>query len=354
MKIGLDLAPLSEFRGGITVFIRELLRELVRPEHGLDLIGYLHNDADPGIEGMTIRRGEGISRHVRQAWMQAEGRRLALEDDLDIFWSTLYQVPRGFPGKIPIVTTVYDVMWKILPETMRMRTRFHLDMVAPRAIRNATLTTTISNSTTRDVERLFGCKATTIHPGVRSDFRPLEPDSVEKERYALFVGTREPRKNLPNILRAWEAVPEAPTLAIAGGAKGWDQDEISGDRIRHLGNIPDKDLPALYSGADFFVYPSLYEGFGLPVLEAMACGCPVITSNVSSLPEVAGDATLLVDPNSVEEIAGAIRNLSTHPLLRAELRERGLKQAAKFSWKKAASEYARIFRKAVETFRSSP
>jgi glycosyltransferase involved in cell wall biosynthesis len=364
MKIGLDLAPLSEFRGGITVFLRGLLEELVKPEHGLELIGYLHNDADPALDGLTIRRGKGISRGIRQVWMQSEGRRLAREDELDLFWATLYQVPRGFPGKIPIITTVYDVMWKVLPETMRKRTRFHLDMVAPRAIRSAQTILAISEATARDVDRFFQRKAIAVHPGVRPEYTPRPGNRgreiVGEDRYALFVGTLEPRKNLERVLQAWQAVPEAPPLAIVNSAPGWKNSAIFQgisttlqDRVRHVGKVPGKDLPELYSGAEFFTYPSLYEGFGLPVIEAMACGCPVITSSVSSLPEVAGNAALLVDPNSVEEIAEGIRELSTNPGSRSELRGKGLIQAGKFSWKKSAAEYARIFRETAAAFQKS-
>jgi alpha-1,3-rhamnosyl/mannosyltransferase len=163
--------------------------------------------------------------------------------------------------------------------------------------------------------------------------------------YVLAVGTLEPRKNLARLMAAWLRLPEAlrERLALAlVGPRGWDDEAIvrtarqAGARL--LGRVSDADLAALYAGCAAFAYPSLYEGFGLPVLEAMSAGAPVVTSSVSSLPEVAGDAALLVDPYDEAAIAGALERVLTDPGLAADLGERGRRRAAEFSWERCARE----------------
>jgi glycosyltransferase involved in cell wall biosynthesis len=165
-------------------------------------------------------------------------------------------------------------------------------------------------------------------------------------RYVLAVGNKQPRKNLSRLVRAFSSIAlEMPdvTLVIVGQS-GWQGSDVEqtvkslglNTRVRFTGFVPETDLPALYSGADVFCYPSLYEGFGLPPLEAMACGAPTITSNTSSLPEVVGDAALTVDPMSIEEMAGALRSLLADSTKREEYGRRALRQAALFSWDKTA------------------
>ena len=194
-------------------------------------------------------------------------------------------------------------------------------------------------------------------------FAPLPPSEaapvierygLARGRYLLFVGNVEPRKNLLALIEAYDQlrarVRRAPALAIAGGS-GWKNRAIHraaarspfAADIRFLGRVPDAELPALVSGALAFVYPSVSEGFGLPPLEAMACGTPVITSNRSSLPEVVGDAALLVDPDCRADLADAMARLVEHPSLRDDLRERGLKQAQRFSWDETARQTLRAY-----------
>ena len=176
--------------------------------------------------------------------------------------------------------------------------------------------------------------------------------------FVLAVGTIEPRKNLLMLLRAFRGLlnrdPYCATLVIAG-PRGWLADDVAalhaklelGDQVRFLGAVPAAELSALYSAAELFVMPSLYEGFGLPVVEAMACGAPVIVSNVSSLPEVAGDAGLCLAPDDVDAWAEAMRQVLNDPTLRAELRRKSLGQARKFSWERAAHETLAVYQKAA-------
>jgi glycosyltransferase involved in cell wall biosynthesis len=177
--------------------------------------------------------------------------------------------------------------------------------------------------------------------------------------YILFVGSIEPRKNLPRLIRAFEvAMGETglPHDLVFCGPWGWRYQAVvqawerspMRDRIRHAGYVPASDLPALYAGADLLAYPSLQEGFGFPVLEAMACGTPVVTSNVSAIPEIAGDAALMVPPANVDAIAHAIASVLTDSNLARDLVERGHRRARPFTWQRAAAETLEVYRQAVE------
>ena len=175
------------------------------------------------------------------------------------------------------------------------------------------------------------------------------------ERFVLFVGTLEPRKNLARLVEAFARVRDGRVGLVLAGGKGWLYDELFA-RVEALGlsrgvilpgYVKNDELPLWYNAAIGLVYPSLYEGFGLPVLEAQACGTPVLTSNVSSLPEAAGDASSMVDPYDVEELAAGLDRLLTDELLRHELRERGLAHAKQFSWPRTARETARVYRRAL-------
>jgi glycosyltransferase involved in cell wall biosynthesis len=176
--------------------------------------------------------------------------------------------------------------------------------------------------------------------------------------YILYVGALEARKNLPRLLEAYAQLLQwsANWKLVVVGARKWKYSPIFETVMRlglenhmhFMGFVPEDDLPALYNGADLFAFPSLYEGFGLPVLEAMACGTPVITSNVSSLPEVAGNAALLVDPYNVDELADAMRRILSAPALVADLRARGLERARQFSWERTAQETLAVYKHILE------
>jgi glycosyltransferase involved in cell wall biosynthesis len=212
---------------------------------------------------------------------------------------------------------------------------------------------------TRDRIRVIG-------EGVDDRFRPQPEGAVRSFRdsyaldrpYVLFVGVLEPRKNLDRLVRAYElavARTGAPHLLVLIGAIGWKQEAALraieqsplSDRIRLLGYVPERHLPAAYSGADAFLYPSLHEGFGLPPLEAMACGVPVLTSNVTSLPEVVGDAAICVDPSDVEAIAWELERLLSDTALRAQLAARGLRRAQEFCWDKVAERTMAVYEEAA-------
>jgi glycosyltransferase involved in cell wall biosynthesis len=209
-----------------------------------------------------------------------------------------------------------------------------------------------------------------IYEAAREEMRPRLPEECRgvlerhgvRRPYLLYVGTIEPRKNLATLIRAYEELRRAtrhrPQLVLCGG-RGWLDEEVFRlveemrlqDVVRFTGDVEDGDLPALYSAAEVFVYPSLYEGFGLPPLEAMACGSPVVVSNTSSLPEVVGEAGLMVGPREARELASVLARLLDDPPLRQRLSRAGLERAARFSWERAACETQAVYEEALERWR---
>ncbi len=225
----------------------------------------------------------------------------------------------------------------------------------------------VSESTKRDLIRLLGVpedRVSVIYEAAHPLFSPVtNTDALDRTRaryqltspFMLFVGTLEPRKNLPTLLRAFRGLRDkykSPASLVIVGNRGWLADEVDrtiaelnlGDAVRFLGGIPNDELVYLYNAATAFVFPSFYEGFGLPPLEAMACGTPVITSNVSSLPEVVGDAAMLINPEDVDALTVAMARVLSDEKIQREMRDKGLKRAQAFSWERAASETLAVYR----------
>lgn len=277
-----------------------------------------------------------------------------------------YIVPPGVRGKT--VVTVHDMVYKAFPETVRGRTRFMLDMGLKKSLKRADIVVTDSEFSRSEILRYFpwcGDKLRVVPCGVDTDrFHPCDDKrkiarvkaslGIEGD-YFLYLGTIEPRKNLERLIRAYSTVckkiGDPPKLVLAGG-KGWLYDGIF-SRVKALGlenqviftkYVPAGDMNALMCGAAAFVFPSLYEGFGMPPLEAMACGVPVLVSDVASLPEVTGDCAVIVDPYDVKSIACGLYRLYTDKALRDDLSRRGLERAKKFTWEKSACMLNNIYK----------
>ncbi len=274
---------------------------------------------------------------------------------------------------LPNLLTLFDAIPRRFPACYPRRTRWPIELLQRLAIRSASAFVAISAATARDFQQLYRI------PPDRITLTPLAADPVFgpqpaetiadlrrrlalPDRYVLYLGSNQPHKNLPALLDAWAlltAQAPRPLLVIAGA---WDihhpeamhQGARLGAAVRFLSDVPASDLPGLYAGAEYFVFPSLYEGFGLPVLEAMACGTPVACSNVSSLPEVAGDAALLFDPGQPQAIAAALDRLLADPDLRSDLSQRGLRQAATFSWQNTAAATLAAYRRLAAGSRAAP
>jgi glycosyltransferase involved in cell wall biosynthesis len=269
---------------------------------------------------------------------------------------------------VPTILTVHDLIFSHFPQYHKPLNRWYLNLTMPLYCRRATHIIAISEQTRRDLVSAYGIpaeKITVIYEAADSRFRAQSPQAIAAararyqlpERYLLFVGTIEPRKNLIRLLAAFEQLHAENLIdgLVIVGKPGWLYDdffaalECSPSKVAVVfpGYVPDEDLPAVYAGAQALVMPSLYEGFGLPVLEAMACGAPVACSDGSSLPEVAGDAALFFDPTSVDAISDGLDRILRDPGLQADLRDRGLRRANQFSWGRTAKETLDVYERFV-------
>lgn len=266
-----------------------------------------------------------------------------------------------------LIVTIFDLIPLLFRDFHTRFGRREGQLQARRAAERAERIITISNSSKKDIIRLLHIPAEKIvviplaAGGLYRRIHDFESIKIFKEKYnlrreyILYVGTLEPRKNIINLLRAYSSLikehPDLEEQLVVVGKKGWlytgifkEVEELKlGDRVVFTGYVPDEDIVLFYNCARLFIYPSLYEGFGLPVLEAMACGTPVITSNRSSLPEVAGDAARLVDPENVEEIAQAMKEILSDDCLRSQMSKEGIGRARLFSWEKAAQETLKVY-----------
>ena len=265
-----------------------------------------------------------------------------------------------------VVTAIHDISYEHLPETFNRRSRFQMKLTIRYTARHAAHILAPSEYSRRDMIDTYKIqpdRISTIPLAAPEFYKPVfDEDEIERvrrkyqlvETYFLGVGSIQPRKNLVRLMEAYgillEKNSDLPSLVLAG-RKAWLSDETVGaaafQKIKHkvifTGYVPDEDLPPLYSGAICFVYPSFFEGFGLPPLEAMKCGTPVIAGNLTSIPEVVADAGILVDPYSVNEIAAGLERVLSDPELRDDLRERGLRRAEEFSWERTARQTLEIF-----------
>jgi alpha-1,3-rhamnosyl/mannosyltransferase len=278
----------------------------------------------------------------------------------DIFHTThlLRHPPRGVKGPPRLTATIHDLTCWLMPE-MHPAANLRADRAFAQVLKRADALIAVSESTKNDAVRVLGLapeKITAIHSGIGRAFFEVPSEAIErvKERYGLarpfvlFVGTIEPRKNIDTLLDAWFslALPlrEQFELVVAGPT-GWARPETIArlGKVRYLGYVSEPNLAPLTAAATVFVYPSLYEGFGFPVAQAMAAGAPVVTSNVSSMPEVTGEAAVLVDPRSVAELRDALGRLLLSPDLRAELAARGRARARELTWEGCAARSLEFF-----------
>lgn len=282
-----------------------------------------------------------------------------------------YDVFHGLSNFLPVkrvcpyVVSIHDLTYFVQPERCPFIRRQYWYKMTGRTVKVADAIVTCSENSRRDIERFFPTSTGKVHVvpyGIRERYRPLTydregstlPTRNIRQPYVLFVGTLEPGKNVARIIDAFDAIASdhPDHLLVIGGGKGWLYEDIfqaaerarHKDRIRFVGHLNDTEVVDFMNFAEVLCFPSLYEGFGLPPLEAMACGTPVVTSNISSIPEVVGDAALLVNPREVGEIAAALQQVLGSQELRADLRSRGLQQAAKFSWEKAALRTLEVYR----------
>ena len=294
-----------------------------------------------------------------------------IKDPLDVYFAPHFA---GIPkqGFKKMIVTIQDLVFMKYPDHRGKRLSNYYLKRTKIAIENSKQIIASSDSTRRDLVGLLGVpvrKIKVIHLGASPNFKIIknqkELEAITKkyirpkQKYILTVGTLEPRKNLSALIEAFVLLPNSlqrEYKLMFVGAQGWNNDELGRiisdynlkEKVIFPGFVKDEDLPYIYNKASIFIYPSLYEGFGLPPLEAMACGVPVIASGTSSLPEVIGKAGILVNPRKEEEIAKAMRYVLTNPKVAKQMIKKGSKQAKKFSWRKTAEETLKVFHKVVK------
>lgn len=263
------------------------------------------------------------------------------------------------------VAVIHDLTTLLYPEYHLKQNIFFYNRRFKDIKKYADAVITESESTKNDIIRHLNIdpqKIFVTHFAADESFRPIKENEVKKKLskfniqkpYIMFLGTLEPRKNIPTLIRAFTALKKKkniPHKLVLVGQKGWFFQEIEKaleeslyrDEIIFPGYIPDEDIPALYNGAEIFVYPSFYEGFGLPVLEAMQCGTPVITSNISSMPEIGGDACYYIEPKSLDDLTRGLEKIIENTDLRKKMSQKGIERAKQFSWEKCAKETLRIY-----------
>ncbi|MFN0071714.1 MAG: glycosyltransferase family 4 protein [Chloroflexota bacterium] len=377
MKIALNALLLSQSASyrtaGISQYIYELLvnLRLRPPEHTYEaFLASVPDDLKlsltPNFQCTAV--GAQFGRPARRIlWEQIIQPFYLAKCAPDLTHALGYALPLTWTG--PSVMTICDLSFIRYPQLFNRSNAIYLATIARISARRATHVATISESTRRDVVNLLGvdpARVTTTFCGVSSQFQPATPRDVEafKQRvglppqFLLYVGTIEPRKNVAGLVRAYAAYRKtspAPLPLVLAGGRGWKDQEVFDlvasldlrQHIRFPGYVPAIDLPLWYSAATAFVYPSYYEGFGLPVAEAMACGTPVITTRVSSLPEVVGDAGILVDPDDDTGLTAALARISSDSELRSTLSLAGQARVARFRWDQMAAETAALYERVI-------
>jgi len=374
MTIYIDVSAAVHQNAGIARYAESLARALLTyhgQEHKFSLFYNRDRQVKPlaGLEGIPTRTIYAGYKPWRMAvWLgQLAGIGFnRLLSDAELFHATEHLL---MPLRdIPTVLTVHDLIYHLFPAYHKRLNYWYLNVAMPLFVRRADALITISESSKRDLVRIYHVpeeKITVIYEAASPNFGPVPTEHVAEvkaryglpERYLLALGTIEPRKNLIRLVEALRSLRQkdrALSLVIVGRT-GW----LYQGFFQHLekldvpkavllsGYVPDADLPAVISGAAAYVLASFYEGFGLPILEAMACGTPVVCSNTSSMPELGGDAACYFDPYNTESMVAAIATVLEDGNLRAEMRERGLAQAARFSWQRTAKETLAVYERAL-------
>jgi glycosyltransferase involved in cell wall biosynthesis len=368
MTIYIDVSAAVHGRAGLGRYAESLARSLVAQDAGR--LALFFNQAGgarplPGLEGIPARKVRAGYKPWRMAvWL---GQLASLGFDRLLPDAGLYHATEHLlmPLRhVPTVLTVHDLIYRLFPAHHKRLNYWYLNAAMPLFCRRASAILAVSQATKNDLVRLYGLdpgKISVVYEAAAAHFAPAPAERIAQVRsryqlpddYMLCVGTIEPRKNLVRLLEASHRLRQAgeDVRLVVVGSKGWLYEGFF-QRLEELGlagavalpgYVPDADLPAVYSGARLAVMPSLYEGFGLPVLEAMACGAPVVSSNASSLPEVGGDAARYFDPSDVAAMADQILSVWRDPALRQAMRQQGLARAAQFSWARAAQETLAVY-----------
>jgi len=366
MNIGVDARLLSRPLTGIGRYLLEMCRALSTID---DVNLYLFSPVliPPnnlaGLESAKLITGHSNRYYSWQVWSKLKLPFLAKKEDIDVFWGPAHSLPPFLPKHLPKVVTIHDLVWKFAPSTMRPLSYLLERLQMPYSVKSAELVVADSQATAAAIVDEFKVeekRITIISLGAEHLSNNSCDEPIIKQDYFLFVGTLEPRKNLARLLQAYSQlsadVKEQAHLAIVGG-KGWGNLDVNKiveecDLVKYvhlLGYIDDSKLVNYYQNARFLAMPSLYEGFGLPILEAMVHGVPVLTSNNSSMPEVAGNAGLFVDAQDVDSIKSGLKMLITNERIRNQLAGNAKLNAARFNWSESAKQLVSVLETVVYT-----
>jgi alpha-1,3-rhamnosyl/mannosyltransferase len=375
LRVGINATALLSPRTGIGQYVYHLGRECLEADDISPSFFYgnwnthLRAQPLPNIDTIKayIKKAVPWSYEIKNLIFQAQFSLGLLKNRIDVYHEPNYLSFR-FPG--PSVITVHDLSWIRHPETHPKQRLAAMGSHFPRSLERASAILTDCSFVKQELLETFGLNPENVTPvllGVSPDFFPRAPAECDTfladhglahGQYVLSVGTLEPRKNIPTLIDAYSMLPadlqqRFPLVLV--GMRGWLTSGLEARMkplvergvIKPLGYVADEMMPLIYSGAAAFVFPSLYEGFGLPPLEAMACGTPVISSRSSSLPEVVGDAGILVDPLNVDALAESLRRVLEDRAFAELLAQQGVRRAAGFSWKKTAAETIAVYRRAL-------
>jgi len=368
MRIGIDARLVYYTQAGIGQYIMHLVQALADVDQRNEFILLQsRKDRSSIVDQPNFKRVPiwTPSHHrLEQLTLRFEVSRL----DMDILHSPDFIPP--FRRNCKSVITVHDLAFLLYPNFLTQESARYYGQI-DQAVRRKDHIIAVSEATKHDLVQRLGVpdgKVSVIYEASAPEYRPLPADEARRyvsdkydliQDYVFFVSTIEPRKNVPGLLKAYRGLLDAYKLKVKlvlAGGYGWLSDEVMatverlrlGDDVRFLGRVPTADLPYLYNAARVLVHPSFYEGFGLPPLEAMACGTPVVVSNVSALPEVVGDAGLLVDPNDLSELTVGMYRALTDEQLRQDMIHKGLARAAVFSWDKAGRQTLEVYARVVQ------
>lgn len=355
MRIAVDASRCTVERvTGTENYAIQLIRSIIALNTQYQITLYFRDRPKPDL----FPAAEQVEYRVipfRRAWTHLRFAAELWRDRPDVTFVPAHTLPFLFPGRAMV--TVHDLGFQYFPEAHPTQQQLYLDWTTRYSAWRARTILADSRATADDLTRFYSTprsKMQVVYPGVEKphigDMEAVRQKYHLPERYFLFIGTLQPRKNIAGIVQAyqrWQAQhPGDPTGLVLAGGKGWLYDPAWTAGVKGVvlpGYVDDADKGTLYAGALALVFPTLYEGFGFPVIEAMLCGTPVIASDTSSLPELVGDAGLLVSPRDPEAIAEAMGRLSDEEALRRDLRERGSVQAEKFTWKQAGEQVMAVF-----------
>lgn len=360
MKIAIDIREAAGPKVGKGWYTFVMVKELLKQDSDNHYILYT-NQATSDFE----KYENATQRVIKKSGIRWHFAVLVdlMKNKPDVFWApTSYIIPALAPRSLKTVITVHDIVAFLFPEGHNKKAVWAERLTLKRAVKKSRHIFTVSRNTKLDLMKVFhvGEEKILIAPCAASKiFKPIDDPEILKKvelkydlpkKFILAVGTLSPRKNFHRLIRAYaRVVPKHDdTHLVIVGPKGWNFDDIlefeASDKVHMIGYADGADIAAIYTLAKLFVFPSLYEGFGMPPLEAMACGCPVITSNVSSLPEVAGNAAMLVDPYSVDEIAKAMDVILSNHYIALDLQEKGFERVKKFNWKDSAKAILEVLK----------